>query len=72
MLQDLTKFLVAHDKVLEYDFDTYIEGHLTHLGTSEDVQIQKESFQDIQASTGKANPEVSFMAIEQEMGFSNP
>ena len=71
MAQDVPEFLAAHDKVLEYDFDTFIGGHLTRLGTSEDVQIQKEYFQDIQASASKANQEVSFMAIGQEVGFSN-
>ena len=72
MAQDVPEFLAAHDKVLEYDFDTLVAGHLTRLGTPEDVQIQKEYFQDIQASAAKANQEVSFMAIGQEVGFSNP
>ena len=72
MAQDVPEFLAAHDKILEYDFDTLVGGHLTRLGTPEDVQIQKEYFQDIQASAGKANQEVSFMAIGQEVGFSNP
>ena len=72
MAHDVPEFIAAHDKVLEYDFDTYIGGHLTRLGTPEDVQIQKEYFQDIQTSAAKANQEVSFMAIGQEVGFSNP
>jgi glyoxylase-like metal-dependent hydrolase (beta-lactamase superfamily II) len=72
LAQDVPEFLAAHDKVLEYDFDTYIGGHLTRLGTAEDVKIQQEYFQDIQASAGKANQEVSFMAIGQEVGFENP
>ena len=71
MAQDVTEFLAAHDKVLEYDFDTYIGGHLTRLGTSEDVQIQKEYFADIQDSASKANQEISFVAIGQEVGFEN-
>ena len=72
LAQDVPEFLAAHDKVLEYDFDTFIGGHLTRLGTPEDVQIQKEYFQDIQTSAAKANQETSFMAIGQEVGFSNP
>ena len=72
LAQDVPEFIAAHDKVLEYDFDTYIGGHLTRLGTPEDVQIQKEYFQDIQTSAAKANQETSFMAIGQEVGFSNP
>ena len=72
MAQDVPEFLAAHDKILEYDFDTYIGGHLTRLGTMEDVQTQKEYFQNIQDSAAKANQEVSFMEIGQEVGFSNP
>ena len=72
MAQDVPEFLAAHDKVLEYDFDTFVGGHLTRLGIPEDVEIQKEYFQDIQASASKANQEISFMSIGQEVGFSNP
>ncbi|MGI9567409.1 MAG: MBL fold metallo-hydrolase [Nitrosopumilus sp.] len=72
MAQHVPAFIAAHDKVLEYDFDVFIGGHLTRLGTTEDVQIQKEYFQDIRTSAGKANQEISFMEIGQEIGFSNP
>ena len=71
MAQDVTAFLAAHDKVLEYDFDTYIGGHLTRLGTPEDVQIQKEYLQDIENAAARANQEVSFMEIRQQVGFEN-
>ena len=72
MAQDVTEFLTVRDKVLEYDFDTFVGGHLTRLGIVEDIQIQKEYFQDIQDSAVKANQQVSFMTIGQEIGFSNP
>lgn len=71
MAQDVPAFLAAHDKVLEYEFDTFVGGHLTRLGTYDDVQIQKEYFTDIGAAAAKANQEVSFMAIGQEVGFDN-
>jgi len=71
MAHDVPEFLAAHDKVLEYDFDTYVGGHLTRLGTYEDAQIQKEYFTDIEAAAAKANQEVSFVAIGQEVGFEN-
>ena len=72
MAHDVPAFLAAPDKILEYDFDTFIGGHLTRLGTVEDVRIQKEYFQDIQNSASKANKEVSFMKIGQKVGFENP
>ena len=72
MAQDVPAFLAAHDTILEYDFETFVGGHLTRLGTMQDVEIQKEYFQDIQDSADKANQEVSFMEIGQEVGFENP
>ena len=71
MAQFVPEYLDAHDTILEYDFDTLVAGHLTRLGTYEDVQIQKEYFEDIQTSAAKANQEISFMAIGQEVGFEN-
>ena len=72
MAEDVPAFIVAHDIILEYDFDTYVGGHLTRLGTSQDVVIQKEYFQDIQENAALANQQVDFMAIAQEVGFENP
>ena len=72
MAQFVPEFLEAHDKILEYEFDTLIGGHLTRLGSIEDVQIQQEYFNDIQASAERANQEISFMEIGQEIGFENP
>ena len=71
MAEDVPFFLNAHDKILEYDFETFIGGHLTRLGTSEDVKIQKEYFDDIQKNAGTANQQVDFMAIAQKVGFEN-
>ncbi|MCH6586574.1 MAG: MBL fold metallo-hydrolase, partial [Thaumarchaeota archaeon] len=72
MAQDVPAFLAAHDKILEYDFDTYVGGHLTRLGTTEDVKIQQEYFEDIEENAAIANQQVSFMEIGQEVGFENP
>ncbi len=72
MAQDVPAFLDAHDKILEYDFDTYVGGHLTRLGTTEDVKIQQEYFQDIEENAGISNQQVSFMEIGEEVGFENP
>ena len=72
MAQDVPEFLAAHDRVLEYDFDTFIGGHLTRLGNCRGCKNPKRYFEDIQVSAAKANQEVSFMAIGQEVGFENP
>ena len=72
MAEDVPFFIYSHEKILEYDFETYIGGHLTRLGTPEDVKIQKEYFQDIQTNAAMANQQVDFMEIAQEVGFENP
>jgi glyoxylase-like metal-dependent hydrolase (beta-lactamase superfamily II) len=71
MAEDVPLFINAHDKILEYDFETFVGGHLTRLGTLEDVKIQKEYFDDIQKNAATANQQVDFMAIGQEVGFEN-
>ena len=71
MAEDVPVFINAHDKILEYNFETFVGGHLTRLGTPEDVQIQKEYFDDIQKNAGLANQQVDFMSIAQKVGFEN-
>jgi glyoxylase-like metal-dependent hydrolase (beta-lactamase superfamily II) len=71
MAEDVSFFIDAHDKILEYDFETFVGGHLTRLGTLEDVEIQKEYIDDIQKNAATANQQVDFMAIGQEVGFEN-
>lgn len=69
--EDVPAFMQAHDDVLSYDFDTFIGGHLTRLGTREDVEIQKEYILDIQANAAEALQTVDFFAIAEEVGFEN-
>jgi len=40
-------FIEAHDKILQYDFDVYVGGHVTRLGNRQDVLTQKEYVTDI-------------------------
>ena len=65
-------FEAAHDQVLEYEFDTFIGGHLTRPGTREDVEVQREFIQDLKAAATEALGSVDFMAVAQETGFENP
>ena len=43
MAQDVPEFLVAYDKVLEYDFDILVGGHLTRLGTQQMLKSKKNT-----------------------------
>lgn len=72
LAEDVPAYLDAHNLILEYDFDSYIGGHVTRLGTSEDVETQKEYLQDIQDNVQLASQTVDFFAIAQQTGFENP
>ena len=71
LAKDVPGFIAAHDQILAYDFDTFIGGHLTRLGTREDVEVQKEYVLDVQANAGEALANVDFMAIAGDVGFEN-
>ncbi len=70
--EDIPGFMAAHDQILAYDFDTFIGGHLTRLGTREDVETAQAFVLDVQANAAAALQSVDFMAIAQEVGFENP
>lgn len=71
LAEDVPGFVAAHDQILAYDFDTFIGGHLTRLGTREDVEIAKAFVLDVQANAAEALQTVDFMAIAQQVGFEN-
>ena len=72
--KDAAGFIKAHDIVLDkYDFDKFVGGHLTRLGTRNDVAIQKEFIDDLKNASTKANQEVLFSKVAQQVGhFDNP
>jgi glyoxylase-like metal-dependent hydrolase (beta-lactamase superfamily II) len=72
--KDVAGFIKAHDIALNnYDFDTIVAGHLTRLGTRNDVIVQKEFVSDLEKAADKANQEVLFSKIASQVGrFDNP
>jgi glyoxylase-like metal-dependent hydrolase (beta-lactamase superfamily II) len=62
LAEDVEGFFAAQDQVLTYDFDNFIGGHLTRLGTRADVETQIEYFDDIVVAAGKANAAMDFGA----------
>jgi len=70
--EDVVGFVNAHDEILTFDFNTFIGGHWTRLGTREDVEIQKEYVQDLRVNSAQAFQTVDFFAVAQEVGFENP
>jgi glyoxylase-like metal-dependent hydrolase (beta-lactamase superfamily II) len=72
--KDVAGFIKSHDIALNnYDFDTIVAGHLTRLGTRNDVIIQKQFVSDLEKAAGKANQEVLFSKVASQVGrFDNP
>jgi glyoxylase-like metal-dependent hydrolase (beta-lactamase superfamily II) len=72
--KDVAGFIKAHDIALNnYDFNTFVAGHLTRLGTRNDVIIQKKFVLDLEKAASKANQEVLFSKVAQQVGsFDNP
>lgn len=72
--KDVAGFIKAHNIALDkYDFDKFVGGHLTRLGTRNDVAVQKEFIDDLKNASTKANQEVLFSKVAQQVGhFDNP
>jgi glyoxylase-like metal-dependent hydrolase (beta-lactamase superfamily II) len=69
--KDVAGFVEAHDVALGYDFDTFVGGHLTRLGTRQDVETQKTFVLDLMAAAGRANGAVSFADVAKKVGPTN-
>lgn len=71
LAEDIPGFFLAHEQTLSYDFDTFIGGHLTRLGTRMDVETQQAYILDVQANAATALQTVNFFEIAGETGFEN-
>lgn len=69
--KDVAGFVEAHDIALSYDFDAFVGGHLTRLGTRQDVETQKAFVMDLMMAAGRANGSVSFADVAKEVGPTN-
>ena len=67
--EDTAGFIKAHDIALNnYDFDTIVAGHITRLGTRNDVIVQREFVSDLERAAARANQQVSFGEIAKQVG----
>jgi glyoxylase-like metal-dependent hydrolase (beta-lactamase superfamily II) len=71
LAEDVPGYYEAHEQALAYDFDVFIGGHITRLGSRADVELANEYILDIQANAATALQQVDFFAIAQETGFEN-
>jgi glyoxylase-like metal-dependent hydrolase (beta-lactamase superfamily II) len=68
---DVPGFLQAHEQALHYDFDTLVAGHLTRLGTRDDVEIQRQYVLDVKAACQRARSSVSAAEVIKETGLND-
>jgi glyoxylase-like metal-dependent hydrolase (beta-lactamase superfamily II) len=66
LCRDIPGFMDHHDYALEYDFDTLISGHLTRLGSREDVAVQREYVNDLKTEAQKWLAEID---LEPSWGY---
>jgi glyoxylase-like metal-dependent hydrolase (beta-lactamase superfamily II) len=65
---DVAGSIKAPDIALNnYNFDTFVGGHLTRLGTRDDVVTQQEFVSDLGKAAAKANSEVQFGDIAAQV-----
>jgi glyoxylase-like metal-dependent hydrolase (beta-lactamase superfamily II) len=68
---DVPGTIAAYDQTLAYPFDTFVGGHLTRLGTRQDVLMGREYMQDLKANTAAALQAVPFTAVAAKVGYGN-
>src|SRR5712691_4249781 len=70
--QNIPGWLEAPAQALRYPFDTYIGGHLTRLGTRDDVLIQQEYVAELRAQAASAIATFNPASVWQCVGPTKP
>jgi glyoxylase-like metal-dependent hydrolase (beta-lactamase superfamily II) len=63
LAKDVPRFVAAHEKILTFDFTTFVGGHLNRLGTRADVEESQRYTLDIKANAKAALSDPSLYAI---------
>ena len=64
-------YMRAHDQILEYDFETFIGGHVGRLSTRADVETQREYMIDMATNAATVLQTVDFNAVAAELMTNN-
>jgi glyoxylase-like metal-dependent hydrolase (beta-lactamase superfamily II) len=70
--QDIPGWLEAPAQALSYPFQTFIGGHLTRLGTRDDVTIQQEYVADLKAAAADAIDTFDVATVYASVDDANP
>src|ERR1700730_6587920 len=63
---DFHEYLKMFDEILAYQFDTFVGGHLTDIGTREDVEITKEYTNDVYKTVKRIHNNLDPAAVTSE------
>ena len=72
LAQDVPGFVAAHDASLSVPFETFVGGHLTRLGTRDDVLIARDYVSDVRDAAAQALNSVDFYGVIPDIGFLDP
>ena len=64
-------FIMAYDKVMSFDFELFIGGHLNRLGTRDDIVLHGEYMRDLEESAIEALESITFSSVAKKVGYSN-
>jgi glyoxylase-like metal-dependent hydrolase (beta-lactamase superfamily II) len=71
--ENVTGFMDTTDEITNnYDVDKFIGGHLTRIGSMDDIEAQKEFVLDLKTTAQQVLRNVSFADIAKVVGPSNP
>lgn len=60
------EYLHVFDTLLDYDFDVFVGGHLTHPGTRSDVELSREFTLDVYETVKRVHGETDLMGVFAE------
>ncbi|HWU86574.1 MAG TPA: MBL fold metallo-hydrolase [Kofleriaceae bacterium] len=70
--QQIPTWIAAHDTILTYDFTWYLGGHLTRIGTRDDVLLQRQYVHDLRAAAAAALQSVQLAPLVPHVDPQNP
>ncbi len=71
--ENVTGFIQAADIMMNnYDFNNFVGGHVTRLGSVDDIRTHQEFVQDLQTTAQQVLQNVTFVDIATVVGPSNP
>jgi glyoxylase-like metal-dependent hydrolase (beta-lactamase superfamily II) len=71
--ENITGFIEVPNTIMNnYDLENFVGGHLTRLGTVDDIRMHQEFIQDLKATAQEVLQNVSFGDIAKVVGPSNP